>query len=97
MLNQLTSDDRYFCVIMINDIIAIIAKNYKNFFVKNQKVLKTINELKKRLLERYHDRMKIFNFEVVNKLSSHREIIHNINLQFEIIFSTKKIYELFRE
>ena len=82
---------------MINDIIAIIAENYKKFFVKNQKVFWIINELKKRLFEHYHDRMKIFNFKAINELSFYRKIDHNINLQLEIIFSTKKIYELFRE
>ena len=97
MLNQSELNDRYLCVIMINDIIAIIAENYKKFFIKNQKVFWIINELKKRLLEHYHDRMKIFNFKTINELSFYRKINHNINLQFEVIFSIKKIYELFRE
>ena len=82
---------------MINDIIAIIAKNYEKFFVKNQKTFWTINELKKRLLEHYHDRMKIFNFKAVNELSFYRKIDHSIDLQFKIIFSIKKTYELSRE
>ena len=97
MLNQSKSNDRYFCVIMINDIIAIIAEDYEKFFVKNQKALWTINELKKRLLEHYHDRMKIFNLKAVNELSLHKKVDHNIDLQFEVISSIKKIYELFRE
>ena len=97
MLNQSESDDQYLCVIMINDVIAIIAKNYEKFFVKNQKAFWIINELKKRLLEHYHDRMKIFNFKIINELSLYKEIDHNIDLQLEIIFSTKKTYELFRE
>ena len=85
---------------MINNIIAIIAiivENYEKFFVKNQKIFWIINELKKRLLEHYHDWMKIFNFKAINELSSYRKIDHNIDLQFEIIFSIKKTYELFRE
>ena len=41
--------------------------------------------------------MKIFNFKTINELSSHKEINHNIDLQSKFIFSTKKIYELFRE
>ena len=41
--------------------------------------------------------MKIFNLKIINELSFHRKIDHSINLQFEVIFSTKKIYELFRE
>ena len=49
------------------------------------------------MLEHYHDRMKIFNLKAVNELLSHRKIDHNINLQFEIIFLTKKTYELSRE
>ena len=97
LLNQSKSNDRYLCVIMINEITAIIAKNYKKFFIKNNKLFLTIDELKKRLFEHYHDRIKIFNFKTINKLSSHKEIDHNINLQFEIISSTKKIYEFFRE
>ena len=82
---------------MINDIIAIIAENYEKFFVKNQKALWIINELKKHLLEHYHDRMKIFNLKTINELSFYREIDYSIDLQLKIIFSTKKIYELFRE
>ena len=82
---------------MINEITAIIAKDYKKFFIKNNKFFLTIDELKKRLLEHYHDRIKIFNFKTVNKLSSHKKIDHNIDLQFKTIFLTKKIYELFRE
>ena len=77
---------------MINEIIAIIAENYKKFFIKNNKSFLTIDELKKRLFKHYHDRIKIFNFKAINKLSSHKEIDHNINLQFETIFSTKKTY-----
>ena len=49
------------------------------------------------MLEHYYDRMKIFNLKAINKLSFHRKVNHNIDLQFKIIFSTKKIYELFRE
>ena len=71
---------------MINEIIAIIVKDYKKFFVKNNKFFLTIDELKKRLLKHYHDRIKTFNFKAVNKLSSHKEIDHNIDLQFEAIF-----------
>ena len=97
LLNQSKSDDRYLCVIMINEIIAIIAKDYKKFFIKNNKFFLTIDELKKRLFEHYHDRIKIFNFKTINKLSSHKKIDYNINLQFKIIFSIKKIYELFCE
>ena len=41
--------------------------------------------------------MKIFNFKAINELSFHRKIDHNIDLQLKIIFSTKKIYELFCE
>ena len=97
LLNQSKSDDRYLCVIMINEIIAITAEDYEKFFVKNNKFFLTIDELKKRLLEHYYDRVKIFNFKAINKLSSHKEIDHNIDLQFEAIFSTKKTYGLFRE
>ena len=82
---------------MINEIIAIIAENYKKFFVKNNKLFLTIDELKKRLFEHYHDRVKIFNFKTINKLSLHKKIDHNIDLQFKTIFLIKKIYELFRE
>ena len=82
---------------MINKIIAIIVKNYKNFFIKNNKFFLTIDELRKRLFEHYHDWIKIFNFKIINKLSSHKEINHNIDLQSEAIFSTKKVYEFFRE
>ena len=82
---------------MINDIIAIIAKNYKKFLIINEKVFWIINELKKRLFKHYHDWIKIFNFKAVNKLLFHRKIDYNINLQLKIILSTKKIYELFRE
>ena len=82
---------------MINEIIAIIAKNYEKFFIKNNKFSLTIDELKKRLPEHYYDRIKIFNFKTINKLSSHKEIDHNIDLQFKVIFSAKKIYELSRE
>ena len=39
-----------------------------------------IDELKKRLLEHYHNRMKIFNFKAVNKLSLHKKVNHNIDL-----------------
>ena len=82
---------------MINEIIAIIAKNYKKFFIKNNKFFLTIDELKKRLSEHYHDRIKIFNLKTVNKVLSYKKIDHNIDLQFEAIFSAKKAYELFRE
>ena len=82
---------------MINEIIAIIAKDYEKFFVKNNKFFLMIDELKKRLFEHYHDRIKIFNLKTINKLSSHKKIDHNIDLQFETIFSTKKVYEFFRE
>ena len=82
---------------MINDIIAIIAKNYEKLFVKNQKTFWIINELKKRLFEHYHDRMKFFNLKAVNELSFYKKVDHSINLQFKIIFSIKKTYELFRE
>ena len=82
---------------MINEIIAITAENYKKFFIKNYKFLLTIDELKKRLLEHYHDWIKIFNFKAINKLSSHKKIDHNIDLQLETIFSIKKIYEFFRK
>ena len=50
--------------------------------------------MKKRLLEHYYDRIKIFNFKTVNKLSSHKKIDHNIDLQLEFTSSVKKIYEL---
>ena len=56
-----------------------------------------INELKKCLFKHYHDWIKIFNFKTINKLLFYREVDHNINLQFKILFSTKKIYKLFRE
>ena len=82
---------------MINEITAIIAKNYEKFFIKNNKLFLTIDELKKRLLEHYHDRVKIFNFKAVNKLPSHKKIDHSIDLQFKAISSAKKIYELSRE
>ena len=82
---------------MINEIIAIIAKNYEKFFVKNNKFFLTIDKLKKRLPEHYHDWIKIFNFKAINKLSSHKKINHNIDLQLKTIFSIKKAYELFRE
>ena len=49
------------------------------------------------MFEHYHDRVKIFNFKAVNELSSYRKVDHNIDLQFKIIFSIKKIYELFRK
>ena len=97
LLNQSESNDRYLCVIMINEIIAIIAKNYEKFFIKNNKFFLTIDELKKRLFKHYHDRIKIFNLKTINKLSSHKKIDHNIDLQFETISSAKKIYELSRE
>ena len=77
---------------MINEIIAIIAKNYKKFFIKNNKFFLIIDELKKRLLEHYHDRIKIFNFKAINKLLSYKKIDYNIDLQFEAISSIKKIY-----
>ena len=55
MLNQSKLNDWYLCVIAINNVIAIIIKNYKKFFVKNKKIFWTIDELKKRLLEYYHN------------------------------------------
>ena len=39
-----------------------------------------INELKKRLFQHYHDRIKTFNFKAINKLSSHKKIDYNIKL-----------------
>ena len=82
---------------MINEIIAIIVKDYEKFFIKNNKFLLIIDDLKKRLLNHYHNRIKIFNFKAINKLSFYKKIDHNINLQSKFISSTKKIYELFRE
>ena len=80
LLNQSKSDDQYLCVIMMNEIIAIITKDYEKFFIKNNKLFLTIDELKKRLPEHYYDRIKIFNLKAVNKLSSHKKIDHNIDL-----------------
>ena len=80
LLNQSKSNDWYLCVIMINEIIAIIARNYKKFFVKNNKFFLTIDELKKCLFEHYHDWIKIFKFKAINKLLLYKEIDHNINL-----------------
>ena len=97
ILNQLKSNNRYLCVIAINNIIAIIVKNSEKIFVKNKKVFWTINDLKKRLSEYYHNRMKIFNFEIINKLLLYRKIDYNIDLQSKFIFLTKKIYRLSRE
>ena len=56
-----------------------------------------IDELKKRLFEHYHDRMKIFNLKTINELSSHKKIDYNIDLQSKFIFSIKKTYDLSRE
>ena len=97
MLNQSKSNDWYLYIIAINNVTTIIVENYEKFFVKNKKVFWTIDELKKRLSEHYHDWIKIFNLKAVNELSSHKEIDHNIDLQSKFIFSIKKTYELSRE
>ena len=97
-LNESKTNDRYLIKnsFFIN-IAAISFTNYEKFHDKMKKSLLIRVELKKQISINYHSWIECWNSREINKLSSHRESDHRIDLQLNAISSIKKIYEISRE
>ena len=97
MLNQSTKNDAYLLLnAFIINIAAMNVQNYEKFFNKTKRKLVTMKKLKKKVSEKFHIYLNNWNFKKINKISSHREWNHRINLKSEFSTSVKKTYELSR-
>ena len=98
MLNQFSKKNKY---LIINNLIANIAiifvDDFDKFFVKSKKTLITIDQLKHKVLKKFHRYIDFWNSRLANKLSSHKDWNHRIDLQSNAKSSTKKVYKLSRE
>ena len=98
MLNQLEENDTYLCFnTFTTNIAAVSVEDYEKFFNKTKKNPVTMNELKKKVSREFHKYIATFNFKKVDKLSSHREWDHKIELQSRVTVSAKRVYELSRQ
>ena len=97
-LNQLETNDRYLIKnLFFISIATIFLTNYEKFHDKMNKSLLTRVELKKQISINHHSWIECWDFREVNKLSSHKESDHRIDLQSNAISSIKKTYEISRE
>ena len=79
------------------DVAVIFVENYEKFFNKIKKISHTIKQLKKQISIEFHQFINRWNYQAANKLSSHREWDHHIDLKSEVVSLVKKTYVLSRE
>ena len=97
-LNQFETNDKYLIKnLFFISITIIFFTNYEKFHDKMNKSLLTRVELKKQISINHHSWIECWDFREVNKLSSHKESDHRIDLQSNAISSIKKTYEISRE
>ena len=97
-LKQFVSKNKY----LINnfftiDVVVIFVENYEKFFNKVKKISRTLKQLKKQISIKFHKFINKWNYQTINKLSSHREWNYHIDLKSKVVSFVKKIYVLFRK
>ena len=98
MLDKLEKNNKYLlCNNFVIDVIAIIVEDYEKFFNKVKKVLITSKQLKERVLIEFHDYIDRWDLKKVDKISSHKEWDHRIDLVPNAKAFAKKTYELFKD
>ena len=97
-LEQSASEDKYLIDnSFIIDVAVIFVEDYEKFFSKIKKISHTIKQLKKQISVEFHQFINRWNYQAANKLSSHREWNHHIDLKSEVVSLAKKTYVLSRE
>ena len=97
-LKQFPSKNKYLINnFFIIDVVVIFVENYEKFFNKIKKISHTIKQLKKQISIKFHQFINRLNYQATNKLFSHKEWNHHIDLKSKIVFLVKKIYVLSRE
>ena len=96
-LEQPESKNRYLISnSFIVDVATLFSEDIEKFFNKVKAKSPTIAQLKKKIFKKFHDLVNRWNSIETNKIPSHREWNHRIDLKSESTSSFKKIYELSR-
>ena len=97
-LNKFEEIDKYLTYSnLIVNFSTISANDYEKFFVKHNKISLTIKKLKKKISEKFHKYVDVWNSKLINELFFHRKWNHAINFVSDVKSSIKKAYELFKE
>ena len=96
-MSWFVKNDRYLIKsTFIIKIVAITAIDYKKFFNKLKKTFIIKQKLINRLSKFFKNKTDCFDYKKVNKLLFYRKNDYKIQLVLKITFSTKKIYEMFK-
>ncbi len=91
------SDIKIFAVIVLKiDWLIITAENkLKEVNLHELSHVKTLKQVKIKLLSEYHDYLDVFDRAMINQLSSHRIYDHKIELIDKKMFSRSRLYQMF--
>ncbi len=91
------SDVKIFAVIVlkIDWLITTAEKKLEEVNLHELSYVKTLEQVKIKLLSEYHDYLDVFNWTMINQLSSHRFYDHKIELINEKMLSRSRLYQMF--
>ena len=97
-MNQFKSKDKHLINnFFIVDIATLLFENIEKIFNKIKTKSFTTTQFKTKIFEKFHDFINRWNFIKINKMSSHREWNHRIDLKSKSTLFSKKLYELFKK
>ncbi len=91
------SDIKIFAVIVlkINQLVTTVENKSEEVNLHELSHVKTLEQVKIKLFSEYHDYLDIFDWAMIDQLSSHRIYDHKIELINEKTFSRSKLYQMF--
>ena len=79
------------------DVAAIMVDDYDKFFRKLHKKHISLDDLRKRIPNQYHDYMDVWNPTEANKLPPYRKVDHSIDLRKDSVPPAKRAYGMSRD
>ncbi len=91
------SDVKIFAVIVlkIDWLITTVENKFEEVNLHELSHVKTLEQVKIKLLSEYHDYLNVFDRAMINQLSSHRIYDHKIELIDEEMFLRSRLYQMF--